>query len=110
MRFLEIERNRRDSRSVFCILQLSEPATLQFEEPVDTSIFIDYLQYVETPIDLSIIDKKIEADDYKTPEDFEYDGKNHYILFCDVCRWNQPTFLYCYLLHAHPKQFSHHCF
>jgi len=53
--------------------KITERATLNFEKPVDTAIFTDYLQFVETPMDLETVDRKIENGSYATPEDFEYD-------------------------------------
>jgi len=40
--------------------KITEKATLHFEKPVDTSIFTDYLQFVDTPMDLETVDCKIE--------------------------------------------------
>ena len=82
------------------IFKLSEPATLQFEKPVDTSIFKDYLQYVETPMDLSSIDRKIDADAYKTPEDFEYDVN---LVFKNCEAYNVPK------KNSHIVALARHC-
>ena len=43
-------------------------ATAHFERPVDTNHFPDYLDFVENPMDLETVDRKIEQDAYITPE------------------------------------------
>jgi len=53
--------------------KINENATKHFEDPVDISVFPDYLKLIDTPLNLKIVDKKIETDCYNTPEDFEYD-------------------------------------
>lgn len=42
-------------------VQYTEKATLHFEKPVDATIFTDYPQFVETPMDLETVDRKIES-------------------------------------------------
>eukprot|EP00536_Pseudo-nitzschia_multiseries_P001275 jgi/Psemu1/180639/e_gw1.16.67.1 len=44
-----------------------------FEKPVSVAVIPDYMQYVQTPMDLQTVDRKIRTDKYTTPEDFEYD-------------------------------------
>lgn len=44
-----------------------------FEKPVSVAIIPDYTQYVQTPMDLQTVDRKIRNVQYTTPEDFEYD-------------------------------------
>jgi hypothetical protein len=44
--------------------QLTEPATLLFEHPVDVKMFTDYLEYVHNPMDLSTIDMKVKQGGY----------------------------------------------
>lgn len=44
--------------------KITEKATLHFEKPVDTAIITDYLQFVETPMDLETVDRKIENGSY----------------------------------------------
>jgi len=53
--------------------KITEKATLHFENPVDTSMFTDYHKFVDTPMDLETVERKIGSDAYATPEDFEYD-------------------------------------
>jgi len=53
--------------------KITEKATLHFEKPVDTSMFTDYHKFVDTPMDLETVERKIGSDAYATPEDFEYD-------------------------------------
>jgi hypothetical protein len=53
--------------------KLSERAAEPFEKPVDTSLFPDYLDYVQRPMCLEMIQHNIEMNAYETPEDFEYD-------------------------------------
>jgi len=44
-----------------------------FEKPVSLETYSDYLQYVQSPMDLQTIEKKVNSEQYETPEDFEYD-------------------------------------
>ena len=44
-----------------------------FEKPVSLEAYPDYMQYVQTPMDLQTIERKVNGDQYETPEDFEYD-------------------------------------
>ena len=46
---------------------------MHFENPVSTADFPTYPEFVQTPMDLSKIEKKIKSNAYNTPEDFEYD-------------------------------------
>ncbi len=41
--------------------KITEIATLHFEKPVETAMFTDYRQFVETPMDLETVDRKIES-------------------------------------------------
>ena len=52
-------------------LKLSERAAAPFERPVDIKAFPDYLQFVENPMELQTVQRRIEHDDYTTSEDFE---------------------------------------
>ena len=49
--------------------KISEKATLYFEKPVDTKMFTDYRQFVETPMDLETVDGKIESGSCKSTSD-----------------------------------------
>lgn len=53
--------------------KITEPAMTPFEKPVSLESYPDYLQYVQSPIDLQAIERKVNGEQYKTPEDFEYD-------------------------------------
>lgn len=44
-----------------------------FEKPVPIAAYPDYVQFVQTPMDLSTVERKTKAASYSTPEDFEYD-------------------------------------
>ena len=44
-----------------------------FEKPISLSAFPDYVQYVQSPMDLSTVERKVKSASYSTPEDFEYD-------------------------------------
>jgi hypothetical protein len=46
--------------------KFTEKATLHFENPVDTAMFTDYLKFVETPMDLETVDRKIESGSCKS--------------------------------------------
>mmetsp|Transcript_3177 Transcript_3177/g.7062 ORF Transcript_3177/g.7062 Transcript_3177/m.7062 type:complete len:894 (-) Transcript_3177:256-2937(-) len=67
--------------------KITERATTLFEKPVDITVFTDYPQFVETPMDLETVDRKIEAGSYVTPEDFEYDIA---LIFKNCERYNGP--------------------
>mmetsp|Transcript_27704 Transcript_27704/g.42163 ORF Transcript_27704/g.42163 Transcript_27704/m.42163 type:complete len:203 (+) Transcript_27704:1528-2136(+) len=58
-----------------------------FEKPVDSTVYRDYLQYVQTPMDLETIERKIKAGSYETPEDFEYDV---HLIFRNCEAYNTP--------------------
>ena len=58
-------------RCLTLIFKISERATNPFERPVDIKAFPDYLQYVENPMELQTVQKRIEQDYYITSEDFE---------------------------------------
>ena len=54
--------------------RITEPAMGPFEEPVNLTVFTDYLQHVSEPMDLKTVEQTIKAaTKYVTPEDFEYD-------------------------------------
>lgn len=70
-KYIEIKRPEKDFlRSIMSELReatytdktvkFTEKATLHFEHPVDTAMFTDYLNFVETPMDLETVDRKIE--------------------------------------------------
>lgn len=67
--------------------KITEKATLHFEKPVDTSIFTDYPKFVDTPMDLETVERKIGSDAYATPEDFEYDILT---IFRNCDKYNTP--------------------
>jgi hypothetical protein len=53
--------------------KITEPAMGPFEKPVSLADFADYAEYVNEPMDLQAVERKIKAGQYETPEDFEYD-------------------------------------
>jgi Bromodomain len=54
--------------------KIIEPAMAPFEKPVSLSAFPDYATFVQEPMDLQTVDRKIKIGSvYETPEDFEYD-------------------------------------
>jgi len=69
------------------VAKITESATLHFDKPVDTTIFTDYTKYVDTPMDLETIAKKIDQGVYVTAEDFEYDVS---LVFKNCERYNLP--------------------
>jgi hypothetical protein len=73
---------------------------LQFEDPVDTNLFKDYLQYVESPIDLKTIERRIQTNFYAFPEDFEYDIN---LIFKNCEAYNIPK------QNQHIVNLSKHC-
>ena len=44
-----------------------------FEKPVSVVDYPDYLQVVQTPMDLQAVERKTKSGTYEMPEDFEYD-------------------------------------
>jgi Bromodomain len=44
-----------------------------FEKPVSLAAYPDYMQYVDNPMDLQSVERKVKNAVYTTPEDFEYD-------------------------------------
>lgn len=44
-----------------------------FEKPVSLQDYPDYLQFVQTPMDLQAVERKTKSGTYEMPEDFEYD-------------------------------------
>ena len=44
-----------------------------FEKPVSLASYPDYTQFVEKPMDLQAVERKVKSASYVTPEDFEYD-------------------------------------
>ena len=50
-----------------------ERASLQFEDPVDTNLFKDYHQIIDSPMNLKFVENRISAGKYDYPEDFECD-------------------------------------
>jgi len=67
--------------------KLTESAALPFEKPVNLAFFGDYLQFVDTPMDLETVDRKIASGFYATPEDFEYDVT---LIFRNCEKYNIP--------------------
>lgn len=53
--------------------KITEAAMGPFEKPVSLTVFPDYPQHIDRPMDLSTIEKKTKAGAYPTAEDFEYD-------------------------------------
>jgi hypothetical protein len=62
-------------------------ATVHFEMPVDNALVPDYPNFVDSPMDLHTIDRKIESGVYNTPEDFEYDVS---LIFKNCEKYNAP--------------------
>ncbi|TMW62917.1 hypothetical protein Poli38472_005535 [Pythium oligandrum] len=44
-----------------------------FHEPVDTAVVVDYLDYIKEPVDLSLIQKRIESGHYLSKAEFKND-------------------------------------
>lgn len=59
--------------------QITEKATLHFEKPVDTKLFTDYRSYVDNPMDLETIDKKIDSGTCKSADEQNIGGDWHSI-------------------------------
>ncbi len=57
----EVMRELRETTYTDKAVKITESATLHFEKPVDTTMFTDYRQFVETPMDLETVDRKIES-------------------------------------------------
>ena len=63
----------RDQKYTDKATKITEAAMANFEKPVSVAVFPDYMQYVQTPMDLQTVERKIKTVQYPTPEDFEYD-------------------------------------
>mmetsp|Transcript_7952 Transcript_7952/g.23484 ORF Transcript_7952/g.23484 Transcript_7952/m.23484 type:complete len:993 (-) Transcript_7952:81-3059(-) len=70
---LKILGDLRDLKYTDKATKITEPAMANFEKPISVAVIPDYMQYVQTPMDLQTVDRKIRNVHYTTPEDFEYD-------------------------------------
>ena len=70
---LSILAELRDQKYTDKMTKITEPAMANFEKPVSVAVIPDYMQYVQTPMDLQTVERKIKNVQYATPEDFEYD-------------------------------------
>lgn len=71
---LSILAELRDQKYVDKLTKIVEPAMANFEKPVSVAVIPDYMQYVQAPMDLQTVERKIRVNvQYITPEDFEYD-------------------------------------
>lgn len=84
---LGILNDLREVRYTDRLTKLSQPAMRPFEKAVDLTVYRDYLQYVQTPMDLETIERKVKAGSYETPEDFEYDV---HLIFRNCEAYNAP--------------------
>jgi DNA primase catalytic subunit len=57
----EVMRELRATTYTDKAVKITESATLHFEKPVEIAMFTDYRQFVETPMDLETVDRKIES-------------------------------------------------
>lgn len=58
-----------------------------FHEPVDTSVVVDYLDYIKEPIDLQLIGKRVESGTYVSKAQFKTDLEK----MCTNCTiYNSP--------------------
>ena len=67
--------------------KISEPLMGPFEKPVSLAIFPDYQDHIKEPMDLSLVERKVKAGVYATPEDFEYDVN---LIFRNGEKYNAP--------------------
>jgi hypothetical protein len=70
---LSILTELRDQKYTDKMTKITEPAMASFEEPVSVTVFPDYIEYIQTPMDLRTVERKIKSGQYASPEDFEYD-------------------------------------
>eukprot|EP00531_Pseudo-nitzschia_arenysensis_P017531 CAMPEP_0116119480 /NCGR_PEP_ID=MMETSP0329-20121206/2662_1 /TAXON_ID=697910 /ORGANISM="Pseudo-nitzschia arenysensis, Strain B593" /LENGTH=1354 /DNA_ID=CAMNT_0003613181 /DNA_START=473 /DNA_END=4537 /DNA_ORIENTATION=- len=70
---LNILAELRDQKYTDKATKITEPAMAKFEKPVSVAVYDDYMQYVQTPMDLQTVERKIKNVKYSTPEDFEFD-------------------------------------
>ena len=70
---LSILAELRDQKYTDKATKITEPAMSNFEKPVSVAVYPDYMQYIQTPMDLQTVERKIKTVQYSTPEDFEYD-------------------------------------
>ena len=69
------------------LTKMVQPAMGPFEKPVSLTLYPNYLQFVQTPMDLDRVEKKAKAGAYATPEDFEYDV---HLIFRNCEAFNAP--------------------
>ena len=70
---LSILADLREQKYTDKMTKITEQAMATFEKPVSVAVIPDYVQYVQTPMDLQTVERKIKNAQYQTPEDFEYD-------------------------------------
>jgi hypothetical protein len=70
---LNILSELRDQKYTDKATKITEKAMATFEKPVSVAVIPDYMQYVQTPMDLQTVERKIKNVHYSTPEDFEFD-------------------------------------
>ena len=70
---LNILAELRDQKYTDKATKITEKAMATFEKPVSVAVIPDYMQYVQTPMDLQTVERKIKTVQYSTPEDFEFD-------------------------------------
>ncbi|GKY96538.1 hypothetical protein MPSEU_000613300 [Mayamaea pseudoterrestris] len=70
---MEVLQELRETKYTDKATKISEPLMGPFEKPVSLSAFPDYMEAIKEPIDLSLIERRVKAGVYATPEDFEYD-------------------------------------
>ncbi|GAX18709.1 hypothetical protein FisN_10Hh077 [Fistulifera solaris] len=71
--FIDVVQELRSINYTDKATKITEAAMGPFEKPVSLTVFPDYLNFVEEPMDLQSIEKKANADVYETLEDFDYD-------------------------------------
>mmetsp|Transcript_6146 Transcript_6146/g.7562 ORF Transcript_6146/g.7562 Transcript_6146/m.7562 type:complete len:2429 (+) Transcript_6146:71-7357(+) len=85
--FREILQDLRDVMYTDKITKYTERASAPFEKPIDTEIYKDYCEIIETSISLQEIEGKIESGVYETPEDIELDLET---VFRNCEKYNKP--------------------
>ncbi|EDV25831.1 uncharacterized protein TRIADDRAFT_35784, partial [Trichoplax adhaerens] len=75
-----------------CLYQLRERDCYEiFAEPVSLEEVKDYLSFIESPMDLSTMEKRLESGHYQSIVDFESD---FYLMINNCLAYNQPDTIY----------------
>ncbi|KAL8280827.1 hypothetical protein RQP46_006831 [Phenoliferia psychrophenolica] len=69
------------------LLMNQHPSSWAFTTPVNAAEVTDYYDVIKEPMDLATMDRKLEANQYETLDDFVYDAK---LIFNNCRQYNDP--------------------